>query len=194
MSPRDPNSLDDRSDLAELLELLNSFAQDAGPADSARDERHQSASVTEAQTAPVTEARAAPGTEVQTPPEIDDRQTDLNKLLEVAQNLAEPPVSPYELDHNRFAAHIIASVTEAQTAPETEAQIAAEIEAQTAPETEVQTPPGIEDLQTDLNKLLQVGQNLAEPPVGPYELDHNRFAAHIIQGMAKMRARLRDDG
>ena len=107
MSPRDPNSLDDRSDLEELLELLNSFAQDVGPADTVRDEHRQIASVTEAQIAAETGARAAPGTELQNPPEIEVRQTDLNKLLEVGQNLAEPPVGPYELDHNRFAAHII---------------------------------------------------------------------------------------
>jgi hypothetical protein len=110
MPPRDPISLDDRTDLAELLELLNTFAQDDGAPDPVQ------ATDTAQATNPVREEHQ------QTLPEDNEHQTEPDDPLDVEQNAARQPASLYDSDRN------------------------------------------------------------------------NRFVAHIIQGMAKMRARLRDEG
>ena len=122
MPPRDPLNLDDRTDLAELLELLNTFAQDDGApdpvqaTDTAQATNPVQATDTAQATNPVQEEHR------QTLPEDNEHQTEPDDPLDVEQNAARQPASLYDSDRN------------------------------------------------------------------------NRFAAHIIQGMAKMRARLRDEG
>jgi hypothetical protein len=122
MAPRDPLNLDDRTDLAELLELLNTFAQDDGAPDpvQATDTAHSTNPVQAADTAQAT--NPIHEEHQQTLPQDNEHQTESDDPLDVEQNAARQPASLYDSDRN------------------------------------------------------------------------NRFAAHIIQGMAKMRARLRDEG
>ena len=119
MPPRDPLNLDDRTDLAELLDLLNTFAQDDGAPDPV-----QAADTAQATNPSSDHTRHNPVQEEhqQTLPEDNEHQTEPDDPLDVEQNAARQPASLYDSDRN------------------------------------------------------------------------NRFAAHIIQGMAKMRARLRDEG
>ena len=108
MPPRDPLNLDDRTDLAELLELLNTFAQDDGapdpvPAtDTAQATNPVQATDTAQATNPVQEEHR------QTLPEDNERQTEPDDPLDVEKIAARQPASRYDSDRdNRFAAHII---------------------------------------------------------------------------------------
>jgi hypothetical protein len=106
MPPRDPISLDDRTDLAELLELLNTFAQDDADPVQATDTAHSTNPVQAADTAqatnPIHEEHR------QTLPEDNERQTEPDDPLDVEQHAAPQPASLYDSDRdNRFAVHII---------------------------------------------------------------------------------------
>jgi hypothetical protein len=134
MPPRDPISLDDRTDLAELLELLNTFAQDDGAPDPVQ----------------ATDTAQAPD-----PVQATDTAHSTNPVQAADTVQATNPVHE---EHR-------------------------------------QALPEDNERQTEPDDPLDVEQNAARQPASLYDSDrNNRFAAHIIQGMAKMRARLRDEG
>jgi hypothetical protein len=132
MPPRDPISLDDRTDLAELLELLNTFAQD------------------DADPVQATDTAQAPE-----PVQATDTAHSTNPVQ--ATDTAQA-TNPVQEEHHQIL-------------------------------------PEDNEHQTEPDDSLDVEQHAAPQPASLYDSDRdNRFAAHIIQGMAKMRARLRDEG
>jgi hypothetical protein len=161
-------SWDDSTDFAELLDLLNTYAQNDGDPVGAANRVRAANPVTAADPVQVTDSGRPAADSVQSANGV--RAADPVQESDPVQ-VANPV--PLEAD----STHSSNGIQAANPLQEKLHQILAHDD----------------DHQREPADWIDVKPNAVPLPANLYDVDHNnRFAAHIIQGKAKMRARLRD--